>query len=227
MAYGAISAACTRHRASSGALSVYLNLPGTGYAGMADSVPTSITSDIDLRVKVAMTDWTPAATSDLLTKSNTSGNNCGYVFTLNTDGTLSLGLSSTGISIVATTTSSAATGVADGAIKWVRVTMTTADMVVKFYTSDDGSSWSQLGTDRSTILSSIYDNTAGVKIGARDAGSTNVATGKFYRAQIYSGVAGTLVFDANCVGLTVGAATFAEQSSNAATVTVTANAALV
>lgn len=120
-------------------MTTYLDLPGTSgnYASSPDSAALSITSDIDIRVKVAMDDWTPAALCRLMSKSNTGSGTISYILsvisaTQGTAGCLRLTLSSDGTNTTAAT-SSVATGVTDGAVKWVRATWRNSDNRVQFF----------------------------------------------------------------------------------------------
>ena len=207
----------------------YLYLPGaaSNYASAPDSAAVSITGDIDIRCKVALDDWTPATQQALVSKWNTVGNNLSYTLFVQGSGVLQFQTSSAGTATTVTATSTAATGVADGATKWVRVTMKVDNgatgNTVTFYTSDDGSAWTQLGSAVTTAgVTSIFDGTALVEVGSLIGGTVYPSRGKFFRAQVLNGIAGTVAFDANFESSIVGnlPTTFTEGSTNAATVTV-------
>jgi len=95
--------------------------------------------------------------------------------------------------------STVATGVTDGDTIWLRVTLDVDDgggnRVSTFYTSTDGTTWTPLG-DPVTVAAttSIHAGTAILAVGALSSGS-GLLTGDVYRAQIYDGIDGTLVFD--------------------------------
>lgn len=180
----------------------YLYLPGVAgnYASTPDSAAVSITGDLDLRVKVAMDDWTPSANQVLIAKYNTS--NISYLFRVNTDGTLGYIWSTDGTSTTTKSSSPTATGITDGSIKWVRVTHDVNNGAsgndVKFFTSDDGTNWTQLGGTVITAgTTSIYDGNAILEIGSFFGGGTSNARGKFFRAQVLNGIDGTVAFDAD------------------------------
>ena len=196
----------------------YLYLPGVAgnYASTPDSAALSITGDIDIRCKVALVDWTPSAINMLVAKYGAASHRS-YKLSIGTDGKPVLIVSSDGTADI-TYTSSATTAVADGATKWVRVTRVSATGVVKFYLSDDGSSWNQLGTDVAGTTGAIFDSDAILEIGTAVAGTLTPAAGKFYRGQVLNGVAGTVVFDADFTAKPFGANAFTE--TNAATVTI-------
>ena len=208
--------------AYSAADGAYAYLPGvaSNYLSVPDSAALDITGDIDIRVKVAMDDWTPAANSTLLAKSTPS--NISYRFVVvPTTGTLRLTFTTDGTTTLSYDSTVAPT-VSDGAVKWVRVTRAQAAGEVKFYTSDDGSSWTQLGTTvTGASTGAMFSGSAGVEVGSVSNGSSFLSAGKFYRAQVYNGIGGTKVLDVDTSVLTSGSqTTFTESSSNAATVTV-------
>lgn len=207
----------------------YLYLPGVSgnYASSPDSAAISVTGDIDLRVQVALDDWTPSAQNNLISKWS-SATDCSYIFWVNTTGTLVLNWTSDGVYANRKTAQSSATGLIDGSVKWVRATLTVNNGAggndVKFYTSDDGTTWTQLGSTITTAgTTSIFDSTSALTIGtdAINPGG-NLARGKFFRAQVYNGIGGTLAFDANFeTSITTNLpTTFTESSANAATVTI-------
>ena len=198
----------------------YLALPGTTgcYASAPDSVALSVTGDIDLRCKVALADWTPTASQGLVSKYGPS--TISYRFMVLTGGTLYFSLSQNG-SAKTDVGSSVVTGIADGATSWARVTWQASDGRVQFFTSSNGTDWTQLGTNRTISYSSIYDSTNLLRVGELGDG-TALSTGNFYRAQVYNGIAGTLVFDAD---FTDTGRTFIEPASGA-TVTVNGAAAI-
>jgi hypothetical protein len=208
----------------------YLYLPGvaSNYASAPDAAPLDITGDIDIRCKVAMDDWTPGAVTALTAKYNPGTAQRSWYLSLNTNGTLALNWTTDGTNTtLAGQDSSVATGVADGATKWVRATLDVDNGAggydLKYWLSDDGTAWTQLGTTRTGgSTTSIFSGTALQEIGSWGTGTTNPARGKFFRAQVLNGIGGTVAFDANFESSIVGnlPTTFTEGSTNAATVTV-------
>lgn len=178
-----------------------LTLPGAAgsYASTPDSVANSITGDIDIRVFCRLPDYTPAAESALIGKLDNTArrsyaltiSNTGFLrFYTSPDGTA--GSQLTGISTLAVTGL-----VTDGNPIWLRVTLDVNDgagnRVYQFFTSTDGSTWSQLGTTVTTAgATSIADTTSIVEIGALITGTANPLNGLVYQAQIYNGINGTL-----------------------------------
>jgi hypothetical protein len=203
----------------------WLYLPGVAgnYASTPDTAAVSITGDIDIRVQVAATDWTPAATMRFVSKYSASGTNRSYTFGLNAAGTLVAIWSSDGTSTI-TVNSSVATGFADGSTNWVRVTLAAATGTTTFYTSSDGATWTQLGTTTVSGATSLFDNAQQVDIGARDSGTADNFNGRIYRAQIYNGINGTLVADFNPTRTTKGSTSFSASTGETWTINGTAGA---
>ena len=178
---------------------VGLVLPGTvGNRGeVADQASLEIGGDLDVRVQVALDSWT-GANVDLCGKM-TDASNFGYGLSLLTTGELRLYWSTTG-SDYPFATSTVATGVANGAAKWVRATIDVDNGAsgrdIKFYLSDDGVTWTQLGaTGTQAGATSIY--TSGTSFFAVGVGSgVGVpSAGRFMRTQVLNGIGGTTVLD--------------------------------
>jgi hypothetical protein len=203
----------------------YAYLPGLNgnYLSVPDESALDITGDIDLRVKVALDDWTPSAQQALLSKWNTTGNQRSYLLRVETDGTLTYTWSNNGTASTTVTTTTTVVA-ADGAVKWVRATHDVDNGAsgndVKFYTSDDGVSWGQLGTTRTTAgVTTIYASTSVVEVGSINAGTGNPAAGKFYRATVKNSIDGisALDIDTNTI-LSGSAATFTALTGQTVTV---------
>ena len=122
---------------------VYFN-GNSQWISTPDATALDVTGDIDLRVQVAMDDWTPAGASTLIGKWDAALRS--FTLRVNADGTLSLIWTADGTTSI-TKSSTAATGITDGAVKWVRVTLDVNNGAsgndVKFFLSDDGTTWTQ------------------------------------------------------------------------------------
>ncbi len=187
---------------------LYLNLgvgiSGVQYASCPDTPGTSITGDIDIRVRVAVDDWTPAATQSFITKWGSAGQ-IAFDFNVLATGVLRFTTSADGTATIAHD-STVAPVIADGSALWVRVTLTVnngaAGHDVKFYTAPDSpimpTSWTQLGTTVTTAgVTSLFDSNAALSIGAKVSGTVNRLAGKVYRAAVLNGIAGTTAADAD------------------------------
>jgi hypothetical protein len=184
----------------------YVALDGTGdYISTPDATILDITGDLDVRVRVAPTDWTPAATTCLIAKSVDTGNDFSWHLRLLTTGELRLFVRNGGASVNASSTVAVAStaGVANGAPLWVRVTVDVdngaSNSDFKFYYSSDGESWTQLGaTVNGGSVIAINASTAPLELGSRNNGASDLMTGNVYQAEVRNGIAGKVVaaFDA-------------------------------
>ncbi len=204
----------------------YLDGTGLVLSGLAgnnastpDSAALSITGDFDLRVKVALDDWTPTTPYGSFITKDAGGLNRSFIFDMEAGGiTPKLNFYWGTGAVNNLKQSTVNVSIADGTVKWLRVTLDVDNGAgghdVRFYTSDDGSVWTQLGATVTTAgTTSIFDNTASVIIGS-------FLFGKVHRAIIKNGIDGTTVFDADFSTQTADALAFTESSANAATVSI-------
>jgi hypothetical protein len=189
----------------------YVYLPGvaSNFLSVPDEAALDITGDIDIRAQVALDDWTPSATQLILSKLNNTGDQRSYTVNIRTSGVVRLSWSTDGAGTV-NADSTVAPTVADGAALWVRATLDVDNGAsgydVKFFTSSDGVTWTQLGTTVTGVgVTSIFASTTAVRLG-QDFGST-VMAGKVHRAQILNGIGGTPVLDVDCSQIGAGSAT--------------------
>jgi hypothetical protein len=177
----------------------FVFLPGTAgnYVSTPDAAALDIVGDIDLRARIAADDWTPAAEDHVIAKYTTTGNQRSYALGIDTTGVLILRWSNDGTAALSAS-STAATGFTDGTTHWIRATLDVdngaAGKTATFYTSDDGTTWTQLGDAVTTGgTTSIFASTAILEIGSSTAGTASIFAGKFFRGQVLSGIAGTAV----------------------------------
>jgi hypothetical protein len=205
-------------------MTLILNGTSPGRAATPDHSSLDITGDIDLRVHVAMDDWTPAADQTLIGKYTTTSNQRSYRLAIRgTTGLLMLNWSPDGAAANVVDSTVAPT-VADGAYLWVRATLdannNAAGHTVTFYTSTDGSSWTQLGSAVVTGgTTSIFSGSADLIVGAHQAGTAGNAAGKFAQAQVYNGIGITLRANPIFSAQNYGTASFADSTGKAWTVT--------
>lgn len=178
----------------------FLSLPGSSgnYANTPDAAALDITGDIDIRAKIAPDDWTPAANQRIVAKHVATGNQRSYLFSLLTTGALSLSWWTDGSTMVTTTSSANLSSLTNGTRKWVRATLDVdngaSNAAANFYTSDDGVTWTQLGTTQLTgATTSIFASTSTLELGSRDGGTDGLFAGKIYEAVVMNGIAGSEV----------------------------------
>lgn len=187
-----------------------------GRASTPDHASLDITGDIDIRVMVALNDWTPAARSVLIGKWGAAGTRS-YLFTVEpTTGALRLFWSPDG-SGTASNTSSASPAVANGEAIGVRVTLDVDNgaggRTVRFYTSTDGVFWTQLGTDQTTAgVVSIFSGAAPLEVGSQTAGTADLMAGNMYSAEVRNGINGTIVAAPDFGAQTAGATSFVDST---------------
>ena len=132
----------------------YANFPGTSgaYISTPDSAGLDIDGDLDIRVRVSLTDWTPAANTTLVSKWNTGANS--WLFRITTAGAPALLMSIDGTTAGTTATSTLLPTVADGQTIWIRCNRTASDGTTDFYWAADSAteptSWTALSINRAT-----------------------------------------------------------------------------
>lgn len=194
-------------------------LPGLAgeYPNTPDAAALDITGDIDIRAKVTMTDWTPAGSQQAIISKLDGGNN-GYQLEVKTDGKLRFYGGGNA-------ESSVATGIADGTTKWVRATLDVDNgaggRTFEFFLSDDGVTWTQLGTSQIVAgTTTIGVNNQNLTFGSYAPTAQFLLVGTLHRAQVLSGINGTIVVDANFEEATEDAIAFSESSTNGFTITI-------
>lgn len=205
-----------------------LVLPGAGanYASSPDLAASRPTGDFTLYADVTMIDWTPGVQQYIALHGNEGTSaGCNWLLYVHTDGTLRL-FRPTG-STARTYTSSVATGLTDGTRKKIKVTWDqdngSTQSEAKFYLSDDGSSWTQLGTAVTNASTGAGNAaTAGLRFGSSVTGSLTFG-GTIHSTKLYSDLTDTTkVLDVDFEAAAVYTPSFTESSSNAATITVVA-----
>lgn len=212
----------------------YAKLPGTAGNSLSTPDATALditgTDDLTIVARVALADWTPTGQQTIVAKW--AGSNLSYMFRVIGGGTLSLVWSADGSSVLQAL-SSVVVPATDGAWKWVAATLdvnngSTANDV-RFWTSDNGSAWTQLGITRNTAgVTSIFSGTANLHIGAQSNGTTEPLNGSISHVSVRAGigasgvVGGTERFGfnglTNLVGVTPATTTFTATTSQTVTI---------
>lgn len=201
----------------------YLRVVGGdgNYASAPHIAAYDITGDIDVRVKVSLDDWTPAGSMALVTQYG-SGANTSWGMRITNTGLIHWRWDND-TSVVSEF--SDALGFTDGTVHWLRVTMDvdngSSNYDVTYYKSDNGVDWTQIGAvDHGAAATQIATSTAPIEIGSDQDGDGSNAIGNYYCAQVYDGIGGTLVFDADFTAEQPGTTSFTESSAQEATVTI-------
>ena len=180
----------------------YGYVPGASgsYFATPDSAANSIANDIDIIVRVVLNDYTPASEVCIISKWTAAGNQRSWTLDLTPTSTLKFYISADGSTSSEGTSTSAGTLV-DRQAYWIRVTRAKVTGETLFYQSSDAglpAGWTQIGNAVTIAANSaIFDGTAGIVPCGIDAGTSLLAAGSVYRAQIYNGIGGTLAVDFN------------------------------
>jgi len=146
---------------------VALDLPGAAGATATtpDHAAFALSGDLYVKLRLSMDDWSPGGFGVIFAGQwpNAAPNN-GWLFGTNAAGNLVFSWTTAGTTTI-TRTSTAVPAFADGSIHWVDVLIDVnngaAGHDVTFRTSEDGQTWSQLGTTITTGgTTSIFNSTA-------------------------------------------------------------------
>jgi hypothetical protein len=180
----------------------YLHVPGVNanFASTPSIAALSGPSALDIKMLIAANDYTPSARYSLWGQYDGAGNQRSWLFQINTDGTFRFLMSADGTAGPLTdVSSSVASGISDGSKKWVRVTWETPSGDVKFYLSDNGNTWTQLGTTQSGRTSAPFASSAVVTVGGVSSVGGEPFAGRLFVGTVSNGIDGPVVarFDPN------------------------------
>jgi hypothetical protein len=165
----------------------------TGHISSADR-PSFDVANVDLQVWVSPTSTRPTAAADIGSKWEPTNNQRSWRAFVNTDGTVAFSASANGTALVTGTSTVPMSALATD-VKGIRVTYASATGAIRFYTSTDGLTWTQLGADVAIAATALFDSNTSLKVG-RVAGGVGVTlAGTYRRWTLYNGVGGTLVAD--------------------------------
>lgn len=177
--------------------------PGTTtQRGGVSHAGTNITGDIDLRMNLTMASWTPTETSlyALIGKwGDITARSC--QFWLKNDGTMRFQWATTdGTTFSKSGDSTAAVPFTAGSRGWVRVTLDVDNGAggynLKFWTSTDGATWTQLGTTiTATGITQIWgaNDNSNWAIGSANGGSSLPSGTLIHEVQIRRGISGAIL----------------------------------
>jgi hypothetical protein len=204
----------------------FLNWNGTNYIyttntngnrmTVPDEAALDITGDLEIIVSTAQDSWVGSGNQYFVLKGTSAaaqsyslritGSGLFLTFQWSADGTTINGASSTvGLSSLPSEFSA-------GQLKWIKVTFDVDNGLlgndVKFYYSNDGVTYTQLGTTVTTLgIASIFAGTGELHIGQGGITGASAAQGKYFRAIVKNGINGTTVLDVDTSVITSGGAT--------------------
>lgn len=164
----------------------------SAYPLTVSSAALSISGDLDVAVRVRLTDWTPTARQYFASKVVSAGTPISWRFGVETSGALRFVYTADGTT-QRTATSNVVNTITNATDKWVRVTYESATGNVKFYLGDDGSTWVQLGVTQVITAGSICATTGAVRVGHGDGTTTGALLGRIYEFTMKNGIDGTTV----------------------------------
>lgn len=207
-----------------------LDLPGTAgaTASMPDTAALGFTGDIDIRVHLAMDDWTPGGFGQIVVSQWDTTTNEGWLLAVLPAGTLQFSFTTNG-STDQNRTSTVGTGFANGSDHWIRVTLdadVAGDHVVRFYTSDDGLTWTQLGAGINTAGTvTRFNSTADLIVGTTADGGLELA-GQVRYVEVRDGIDGTVAANPDFMSVDPGDRSFVDGAGNRWSVNGTAAVAI-
>lgn len=152
---------------------------------VADSPHTA--GVLDIRVKARLASWTAPAVAPVLAARFQDAPNRSWYFTIPTSGRPALYVSTDGTNLLGKV-SDTALATAPNTTQWVRVVYTpTTD--VKFYTSTDGATWTQLGSTIGNTDGAVHNATAAYELGGRGGGTAG-STAHIFEVDIRDGLDG-------------------------------------
>lgn len=179
-----------------------------------DSPAISISGDIDMRMRVALPDWTPSGTVTLADFDD-GGSNRAWGLRITAAGRVNVFLSNDGTTLDQVTSSSPLSDVvANDVPVWLRWTWRQSDGRLQFLwhpdqaTAPAAAEYTQLGVDSTVPIASIFDANASLDVG--------ITEGRYYYFDLRNGIDGTVVasFDANSSTLVEPYATWTDPQGN-------------
>lgn len=186
----------------------YLSVATTGgmstpnIAGM-----TPGTSTVDLRARIQMANWVPSGNNFILTKWHATAANNQYALYVDNAGKLN-GAWYNAAGVFQGSASTVATNQPANGTKWVRALLNPGAGTITYYLSDDGTTWTQLGTTISGLTTTAVQTptTAQPLTAGQTASATGQFVGKIFRGMLI--VNGTTIADADVSTQTPAAGTF-------------------
>lgn len=151
-------------------------------------------TDLDVQVLLRLDDWTPSAENFVVGEYLTTGNKRGWSLRVRTTGVVRLLCSPDGTATV-TADSTASVPFANLEKGWIRAVLDVnngaAGKTARFYTSDDGITWTQLGADVTTAGTTSIASHSGNVIGLGGEGTSASLIGRVYAVRLYSTIGGS------------------------------------
>jgi hypothetical protein len=170
-----------------------------------DSAALSFSNDIEVVMRVRVTDWSTGSGQTLCGKYVSTGNQRSWRFYVSSTGAIGLTASANGTAVTSVTVTPTV-AMTDAAWVWLRMRLDLTDGANSVATletaADTGDnveplSWTANGTNTGTTIAGLFDSTAPLEIGAFASGISERLSGRVGRCIVRSGFAGTVVADFN------------------------------
>ena len=157
------------------------------YFSCPSSAANRFTSqNMTIVVEAALTDWTPTVTNVLCCKDGVSAGTRSYALNIQPTGIPRFNFSTDGSTLISVN-ATVATGFADSSRHHVAVERNPTTGDVRFYTSEDGVTFTQLGATVSAATGNIYDATTQIFQFGNIASLAYELSGKIYDSELYTG----------------------------------------
>lgn len=193
----------------------------TSTASSPDSTALQLTSSCTLDAKLTLANWsTGMASGCIIAKGDSSSLTKGYYLRFQVNGGLTFAIGTGSAAVSVNSSASTSTVFTNGQPGWVRVQWDQAASQCKFYTSPDGTTWTQLGTTQTLTAASIATSASTFFIGQRTTGNDFLAA-DIYRVRVYSDATQTTkVADWDAANNTTGVANLTDSVNGAILTTV-------
>jgi len=165
---------------------------------------TANKGQIEIEIDLAATDWSPVAYQEIVSKMT---NGCEYLVRLNIAGSIGMMWGSDAATLITATSNANLSALAASSRKKIKITAEAtvgANREVKFYTSDDGITWTQLGTTVTSTATRMYAGTATLNVAFRTGGA-GLFAGDIYSVIIRPVIGGSVSAKFDARDITVGA----------------------
>jgi len=171
---------------------------GSGVSGNNVSTPNAtanrIVGDIEIIVNISPVTWTPSNNNVIVSKDAGTGSNRSYSLILRPSGAINYQTSLTGSDQLVYSSTAVISGTLN---RWIKINRIASTGVCKFFTSNDGITYTQLGSDVAGTSGNTFNGTSPVMIGQENSYTLELFQGKIYRATIANSIGGTPVVDFN------------------------------
>lgn len=177
------------------------------YIYTADRAALDFSADIEVVMRLKVTDWSTGAIQTLVGRYITGTNNRVFRFYTGATGAPAYTVSTDGTSgTVVTIAIAPIVALPDNTTVWVRMrldltngsnSVATLETSADAGTNTEPSSWTANGSQTGTAIASIFNGTAPLEIGTFANGTLDRLAGRIYRCIVRSGFSGTVIADFN------------------------------